>query len=210
MEQVSCLTVQDIAVDSHASPSMVKVHLKQSKTDPFRHGVDILLGCADAALCPVASILAYCAICSPALRPFFIFRDGTPPTRDRHVTAVWDALSHVGVNTGHSFRIGAATSAAHAGLSKATIKMLSCWKSAAYERYVRTPREGLAAITRTNPGLCELSRVNYFRDDFVVVVYVFPISRKMFSSEYDEVNHLNLKPLTNNKQGNTITISINK
>ena len=37
----SALTVQDVSVDQHANPSMVRLHLKQSKTDPFRHGVGV-------------------------------------------------------------------------------------------------------------------------------------------------------------------------
>ena len=47
-DQETCLVVQDVAVDSHTNPSMVRVHLTQSKTDPFRHGVDIFLGRTDA------------------------------------------------------------------------------------------------------------------------------------------------------------------
>jgi hypothetical protein len=152
VDQATCLSVQDVAVDSHSNPSMVRVHLQQSKTDPFRHGVDIFLGRTDAALCPVAAILAYCAIRPAIVRPFFAFRDGSPLTRDRLVAAVRSALSHAGVDTahysGHSFRVGAATTAARAGLSQATIKMLGRWESSAYERYIRTPRESLAAISR--------------------------------------------------------------
>ena len=148
----SCLTAQDVAVDSHASPSMVRVHLKQSKTDPFRHGVDVFLGRTDGPLCPVAATMAYYAIRPPTVPgPFFICQDGAPLTREKLVSAVRDALSRSGVNaahySGHSFRVGAATTAARAGLSEATIKMLGRWESAAYERYVRTPRESLAAIS---------------------------------------------------------------
>ena len=149
VEQETCLSAQDVAVDSHASPSIVRVHLKQSKTDPFRHGVDIFLGRTDAALCPVAAILAYCAIRPAIASPFFVFEDGSPLTRERLVAAVRSALSHAGVNTahysGHSFRVVAAT---RAGLQEATIKMLGRWESSAYERYVRMPRESLAAISR--------------------------------------------------------------
>ena len=152
VDQETCLSVQDVAVDSHTNPSMVRVHLNQSKTDPFRHGVDIFLCRTDAALCPVAAILAYCAIRLAIVRPFFVFRDGSPLTRDRLVAAVRSALSHAGVDTahysGHSFRVGTATTAAHVGLSQATIKMLGRWESSAYERYIRTPRESLAAISR--------------------------------------------------------------
>ena len=67
-DQESCLTVSDVAVDSHNNPTMVRVHLKQSKTDPFRHGVDVFLGRTDATLCPVSAILAYCAVRPPIVR----------------------------------------------------------------------------------------------------------------------------------------------
>ena len=123
-----------------------------SAPEPEQDRVDIFLGRTDAALCPVAAILAYCAIRPAIVRPFFVFRDGSPLTRDRLVAAVRSALSHAGVDTahysGHSFRVGAATTAARAGLSQATIKMLGRWESSAYERYIRTPRESLAAISR--------------------------------------------------------------
>ena len=67
------------------------------------------------------------------------------------MTAVRQALEQAGVHpagySGHSFRIGAATTAAQAGLDDSTIKMLGRWESAAYQRYIRTPRTTLAAIT---------------------------------------------------------------
>ena len=40
----SSLTLEDIAVNRHDNPSVVQIRLKQSKTDPFRHGVDIPWG----------------------------------------------------------------------------------------------------------------------------------------------------------------------
>ena len=49
-EPSSSLTPEDIAVDDHSNPSMVCIHLKCSKTDPFRHGVDIFLGRTDQDL----------------------------------------------------------------------------------------------------------------------------------------------------------------
>ena len=61
-EPSSSLTPEDIAVDDHSNPSMVCIHLKCSKTDPFRHGVDIFLGRTDQDLCPVAVLLAYMAV----------------------------------------------------------------------------------------------------------------------------------------------------
>ena len=38
------------------TPSIVKVQLKQSKTDPFRKGVSIFLGRTQADLCPVPAM----------------------------------------------------------------------------------------------------------------------------------------------------------
>ena len=80
------------------------------------------------------------------------FRDGKPLTRERFVQQVRAALSQAGINykgySGHSFRIGAATTAAKRGVADATIKMLGRWKSSAYQLYIRTPRDQLAGVSR--------------------------------------------------------------
>ena len=149
-DQGTCLSVQDVAVNSHTYPTTIKVHLIQSKTDPFRHGVDISWPDGHAPL-PSGSntrLLCHLPICWRSLLCFSRMESHCPGL----VAAVRCALATAGVNTllysGHSFRVGAATTAARAGLSEATIKMLGRWESAAYERYVRTPRESLAAISR--------------------------------------------------------------
>ena len=35
------VTVKDVAVDDHESPSVIRIHLRRSKTDQFGRGVDI-------------------------------------------------------------------------------------------------------------------------------------------------------------------------
>eukprot|EP00731_Ephydatia_muelleri_P006557 Em0003g805a len=48
--------------------------------------------------------------------------------------------------SGHSFRIGAATTAASCGLQDSLIKTLGRWESAAYTIYIRTPRTELCGV----------------------------------------------------------------
>ena len=47
----SHLSFEDVAVDSHSSPSLVKMHLKTSKTDQEQKGADAYVG-KTGALCP--------------------------------------------------------------------------------------------------------------------------------------------------------------
>ena len=49
--------------------------------------------------------------------------------------------------SGHSFHIGVVTTAAQADIEDSVVKMLGLWDSAAYQRYIRTPRDQLAAIS---------------------------------------------------------------
>ena len=71
----SSLTPHDISVDQHANSSIVCIHLKQSKTDPFGHGVDIYIGRTGTDLCLAGVILVYMAIRQPLAGPLFIVTD---------------------------------------------------------------------------------------------------------------------------------------
>ena len=47
------LTVSDLQADALVNPTCFKVHLKCSKTDPFRVGCDIYLGRTKGSVCPI-------------------------------------------------------------------------------------------------------------------------------------------------------------
>ena len=147
------LSLQDVAVDSHSAPSVIRLRIKQSKTDPLRQGVDIFLGAISASICPVQALIRYIAVRSPAPGPLFVFQSGSPLTRGALVTHLQAALKNAGVApsayTGHSFRIGAATTAAKCGLEDSLIQTLGRWKSAAYLAYVKIPRQELASVAKT-------------------------------------------------------------
>ena len=145
----------DVTCDGRPA-SCVRVFLKRSKTDQFHRGVAVYLGATGNDLCPVAAVLAYVAVRGEDPGPFFRFGDGTPLTKVRFVTGVRDALRRAGISdvrySGHSFRIGAATTAAAAGIQDSTIQTLGRWSSAAFLTYIRTPRSRLAQFSRSLAG----------------------------------------------------------
>ena len=53
------LSLGDIAIDSHTAPIVVRINIKQSKTDRFCKGIQLFLGTTDHVICPVKVILPY-------------------------------------------------------------------------------------------------------------------------------------------------------
>ena len=51
------LSYSDVVVDSKMSPSMVFLHIKQSKTDTTREGAQVVLGLTSKEVCPVKALL---------------------------------------------------------------------------------------------------------------------------------------------------------
>ena len=86
----------------------------------------------------------------PDQGPLFMFQSGKPLTCPALIHHLREALVREGIPagnySGHSFRIRAATTAAHCGIEDSLIQTLGRWKSAAYLSYIRIPREQLAAI----------------------------------------------------------------
>ena len=55
------LLLADVALDSHTSPQMVRLTIKQSKRDQFREGTYMYLGKTDHRVCPVMALVQYLA-----------------------------------------------------------------------------------------------------------------------------------------------------
>ena len=144
------LTVQDLQVDAEVNPSSLRVHIKSSKTDPFHQGCFIYLGHGQVPLCPISAILTYLHRRGPSSGPLFIDTHGQPLTRFRLSSFIQSVLQGAGIPglfSGHSFRIGAATTAAQCGIPDHLIKTLSRWSSDAYQLYVRTLVESIVAVS---------------------------------------------------------------
>ena len=150
---MSHLAFTGFSVDSREAPRLISVRIKQSKTDPFRRGAVIHLGRTDKSLCPVSAILAYQALRGSRQGPLFMFNDGSPLSRRRLVAEVRQALFACGFDcnlyAGHSFRIGAVTTAAKHGVEDSTIRALGRWRSDAYQLYIKFDSTALAKMSQT-------------------------------------------------------------
>ena len=92
---------------------------------------------------PVRHIQSYLSLRGVAPGPLFIFPDGSAVGRsffNTHLrkSLMWSGLS-TGIYKGHSFRIGAATTAAMMGISEEEIQRMGRWRSQAFKKYIRIP-----------------------------------------------------------------------
>ena len=149
------LSSNDITLvpNSH-SPSHMLVHIKQSKTVPFRQGHTITIAESWSPICSVMVMKDYLFQAQPpSSHPLFAFVQPRQwLTRKNLTTELRTILQHCGLPANnfysHSFRIGAATTAAKAGLPPWLIKVLGRWSSDCYERYIRTPKCTILEVPR--------------------------------------------------------------
>ena len=119
----------------------LRLRIKSSITDPVGAGHFLYIGVSGTNLCPVLALRSYLAYRGSLAGPLFVWADRSPLTADQVNHSLRVILSRAGVSgpfSSHSFRIGAATSAAAAGLPDHLIQTLGRWTSQAYRRYIRT------------------------------------------------------------------------
>ena len=123
------LMIENIAADNWQHQGLVQIPLKCSKTDPSRKGADVVLGVTPDELCPVKALFGYLQLRSGASGPLFMHQDSIPLNHSVFVKAIRSTLDELGYTnplqySGHSFRAGAATTAAAMNDEDSIIKTL--------------------------------------------------------------------------------------
>ncbi|XP_033744321.1 uncharacterized protein LOC117330208 [Pecten maximus] len=152
-----CISDIQVAPDSNS----MTLRLKASKTDPFRQGVTIHLFRTHHHVCAVAAVIRmlterFMNGCRPS-DPLFSIHSAAL-TRHVFIDKLRQTLIRLGLNhslyTGHSFRIGAATTAAQSDVPDHLIKVLGRWQSDSYCRYIRTPHH---ILRKAQAEMCKIS-----------------------------------------------------
>ena len=86
-------------------------------------------------------------------KPLSIFDDGNTLSHDRLVDLLRHALRAVGLDTSqYSFRFGAVTAAARAGIQNLFIQNLGHWKSSVFTSYIRATLQ----LFQPSSQICQL------------------------------------------------------
>ena len=132
----------------------MSITLHQSKTDPFRHGQIVHIFASGLSTCPIRAITCYRSLLSTTDVDDPVFNAGRfhPFTQKKLNEVLCYLLQQGGINqdnyASHSFRIGAAATAAAAGIPTWLIKTLGRWSSDAYLTYIRCPSTVFSAVPR--------------------------------------------------------------
>ena len=134
--------IRSYDITSLAAAAYMQIQLEQSKTDPFRQGVTVIVSNRNA----IAAMSVYLArrVHTQGNQPLFIEAGGKPLSVKTLVTATQVMLTAAGIPEvhkykGHSFRKGGATSLHTAGVPDSVIRIMGRWRSFAFARYVDTP-----------------------------------------------------------------------
>lgn len=133
------ISVSDLVVEQ--SKAHIRLTIRGSKTDQIQKGQTLLIPRTDSVVCPVVCIEQFMKRRPRFGGPLFCHLDGRPLTRFQFSAILKKSLFLVGANyklfNTHSFRIGAATSAAMRGFDSNSIMSAGRWQSTAYKRYVK-------------------------------------------------------------------------
>ena len=172
------LSLGDVEFHDLEKSKYISLLIKRSKTDKRNQGFKVLIGCTEQKVC------AYCAMKSfftermlfekDKDQPLFLYKNGVVLSRHilRENTELY--LSLIGVDSkqysGHSYRIGGATTMAAAGMSDWEIKLSGRWSSSAYQRYIRTPSSLVIGFARRMTSVPSMS-VFQMRNSYIQNIF---------------------------------------
>ena len=121
---------------SFTSEGCLTLHLKSSKTDPYCQGCSLLIAPSRRSVCAVRALRKYLSLRSVSgASPLYVFQSGAYLTRAKVTSTLRTLLERLNIPTelyaSHSFRIGATTTAAEAGLPPWLIQTLGRWSRTA-------------------------------------------------------------------------------
>ena len=115
------LLISDIRITT--DHSHMKVSIRKSKIDPFRHGCTITIWATHIALCPIQAMERFLSRYCYTQGPLFRLSNGSLLSRRRLSGYLQAALQSLNLNTG-SFRIGGDSAAAAMVIPDSTIQIL--------------------------------------------------------------------------------------
>ena len=161
------LTLQDLKIKNYNHKQVIEINIKSSKTDPFRSGALIKLTPNYTELCPVKALLHLIHHHPLKSGPLFTFNNNKYLTR-RELSNIMKELlpNNISNISSHSFRIGAATTAAAAGFPRWLIQSLGRWSSDCFRDYLRIPNETLHNVSKLLSQMNVNSSAAYDPDNF--------------------------------------------
>ena len=131
------ISINDIAIEKES----LIITLRYSKTNQLGDHERIGIKRSQDQICPIRFLIRYLRMRPKFGGPLFCHFDGSPVTRYQFTSVLKKALSNAGFNytrfSSHSFRIGAATTAALNGIPADQIQKAGRWRSQAVRSYIR-------------------------------------------------------------------------
>ncbi len=145
-------------LDSSTKVQMFTDHMilriEKSKTDPFRHGADVVIGSLPhSEICPLKAMHLWLQVRGPGGQSgrLFDYAD-SKVSRPGFVRWIKQNCTRLGLDSsqysGHSFRRGGASVLANSGVSDVLIKTAGRWESEAYQLYCELDSTILKTLSR--------------------------------------------------------------
>ncbi len=147
-------TISDLTILDSETISFL---IKQSKTDQVKKDNFVYIFNLSSPIQPYQAVREYFRLrisqAKSPLEHLFLDHAGNPASRTWFQKQLKSVLLSAGISatnfSSHSFRIGAATSAAQKGLTKHQIQTLGRWSSEAFQSYIRTDQFHIKSAHQT-------------------------------------------------------------